>query len=186
MELFRREMEDVLPLNAGKRSSSQAPRPDPRPRQRERDETKVLDELLDMPDDDEGLETGEELRFLRPGYQQRYLTRLRRGRYSIQDHLDLHHMNLETARHMLLEFVDQNVRAGRGCVRVVHGKGRRSRGRPRLKEMTNRVLRRHPAVLAFASCRPVDGGTGAVAVLLRTSRRTASQRNTKQGDEEPW
>jgi DNA-nicking Smr family endonuclease len=52
-------------------------------------------------------------------------------------------------------------------VRIVHGKGLRSRNGPRLKRLASRLLSRHPAVLAFASCRPVDGGTGAVTVLLK-------------------
>jgi DNA-nicking Smr family endonuclease len=60
------------------------------------------------------------------------------------------------------------VRRGLGCIRVVHGKGLRSRTIPKLKLMTNRLLRRHPAVVAFASCRPADGGTGAVVVLLKS------------------
>jgi DNA-nicking Smr family endonuclease len=167
MELFRREMGDVRPLKANETTPSQASRPDSRPRQREQDERAVRRELLAEPPFEEGLETGEELLFLRPGYQRRYLVRLQRGRYSIQDQIDLHHMNVETARGVLLEFIEHNARSGLGCVRVVHGKGLRSRGRPWLKEMANHVLRRHPAVVAFASCRPVDGGTGAVAVLLR-------------------
>lgn len=167
MDLFRREMGDVRPLKTAGSAAPKRSRPDPRPHQRERDERAVLDELLVMQDYEEGLETGEELRFLRPGYQKRYLQRLQRGRYSIRDHLDLHHMNVETARRALLEFIDRSVCAGYGCVRVVHGKGLRSRGRPRLKEMADHVLRRHPAVIAFSSCRPVDGGTGAVVILMR-------------------
>jgi len=170
MELFRREMGDVRPLGSSETAPSQPPRPDPRPRQRERDERAVLGELLEEPGIEEGLETGEDLRYLRPGYQKRHLVRLQRGRFSIQDHLDLHHMNVETARRVLLEFIASSVRAGHCCVRVVHGKGLRSRTRPKLKEMTNHVLRRHSAVIAFASCRPVDGGTGAVAVLLKGDR----------------
>ena len=42
--------------------------------------------------------------------------------------------------------------------------------------MTNRVLRKHPRVIAFASCRPVDGGTGATDVLLLKTRQQSSDR----------
>lgn len=167
LELFHREVEGVRRIKTPERTSSRKPAPPPLPRQRERDERQVLTELLDDSVAEEGLETGEELKFLRTGFQRRYLTRLTRGHYAINDHVDLHHMNVDTARKVLLDFIEHSVAAGHGCVRVVHGKGLRSRSRPRLKEMTNHVLRRHPAVIAFASCRPVDGGTGAVTILLR-------------------
>ncbi len=36
-----------------------------------------------------------------------------------------------------------------------------------LKRLTDSLLRRRKEVLAFASARPNDGGTGAVYVLLR-------------------
>jgi DNA-nicking Smr family endonuclease len=54
-------------------------------------------------------------------------------------------------------------------VRIVHGKGWRSGpGGPVLKGLTDHLLRRRADVLAFASARPADGGTGAVLVLLKT------------------
>ena len=57
------------------------------------------------------------------------------------------------------------------CVRIVHGKGLRSGSAgPVLKRMTDRVLRRRDDVLAFASARPAQGGTGATVVLLRRGR----------------
>lgn len=173
LELFRREMADVRRLEGTERAPDQRPRPRPVPRQREADEKRVLEELLLEPDTDEGMETGEELLFLRSGYQKRYLRRLRRGQYAIEDHLDLHAMNEATAREVLLQFLAEARESDLGCVRVVHGKGLRSKTYPKLKAMTNRLLRRHPGVIAFASCRPVDGGTGAVAVLLKAESRRA-------------
>ena len=53
------------------------------------------------------------------------------------------------------------------CVRIIHGKGLRSGHRgPVLKGAVSAVLRRTGAVLAYVSARQVDGGTGAVYVLL--------------------
>lgn len=169
--LFRQEMAGIKPLKSEPRAPSRTPRPAARPVQTERDERQVMKELLLEPPEGDGNETGEELLFLRPGYQQRYLLRLRRGHYSIGDALDLHQMNQQTARLALLDFLDLAVEQELGCVRIVHGKGLRSRNGPKLKVMTGRLLRRHPAVIAFASCRPVDGGTGAVSVLLRDKRK---------------
>ena len=55
----------------------------------------MLEELLEPLADPADLETGEELLFLRSGYQNRVLRRLRRGQYSVGDTIDLHHMNVE-------------------------------------------------------------------------------------------
>lgn len=166
-QLFEKHMRDVQPLKQSGRVVPEPSRPKPRAAQREADERNVLKELLEFPCDPAEMDTGEELNFLRPGLQKRYLTRLRRGHYSIRDHLDLHHMNVETARNAILEFIGESHDRELGCVRIVHGKGLRSKRGPVLKQLTARILSRHPQVAAFTSCRPVDGGTGAVAVLLR-------------------
>ena len=53
-------------------------------------------------------------------------------------------------------------------MRIIHGKGNRSDDRgPVLKVKVNNWLRQHDRVQAFHSARPVDGGTGAVYVLLK-------------------
>lgn len=126
----------------------------------------MLRELLDDNGAITELETGEELLFLRSGYQKNLLRRLRRGQFSVADTMDLHHMDVATAKQVLLDFLEHCTARQLGCVRIIHGKGLRSKGLPVLKIMTNRVLRKYPAVVAFASCRPVNGGTGATDVLL--------------------
>ena len=161
-------MADVTPLRAPDRIEPVPKKTPAQAVQKERDEQAVLQELLEYSDELVELETGEELLYLRPGHQKRILRRLRRGQYSVGDTIDLHHMSVETAKQVLLDYVDQALERQLGCVRVVHGKGLRSKTLPRLKIMTNRVLRKHPRVIAFASCRPVDGGTGATDILLST------------------
>ncbi|MDX1460350.1 MAG: Smr/MutS family protein [Xanthomonadales bacterium] len=170
-ELFRESVGDVRPLRQPLRSDSRAPRPRPTPTQSRLDEQAVVAELLSAPLDPAEIESGEELVFLRPGYQKRYLRRLRRGQYSIEDSIDLHTMNESAASASIVSFVESSVGRGHGCIRIVHGKGLRSKNGPKLKRLTQRLLSRHPAVIAFASCRPQDGGTGAVAVLLRNRKR---------------
>lgn len=164
-ELFIEAMADVRPLRPADRIEPVPRRPAAEPQQQALDDREVLHELLSGTDPAEH-ETGEELLYLRPGYQPRLLRRLRRGHYSVSDSIDLHHMDVATARGVLLDFIEHSLGRHRSCVRVVHGKGLRSRDLPRLKLMTNRMLRKHPRVIAFASCRPVDGGTGATVVLL--------------------
>jgi DNA-nicking Smr family endonuclease len=108
------------------------------------------------------------LSFRRPGVREQTLRHLRRGRYPVEDELDLHGLSQAAARDYLADFLAASRDAGLRCVRVVHGKGYRSGARgPVLKIAVNTWLRRHADVLAFTSARAIDGGTGAVYVLLR-------------------
>lgn len=165
VELFRQAMADVRPLRPANRLEPEPRRPAAAARQRELDDERVLQELLSH-DELEEHETGEELLYLRPGYQTRILRRLRRGHFSVADTIDLHHMDVTSARQVLVDFIEQSLSRRHSCIRIIHGKGLRSRDVPRLKLLTGRLLRKHPRVVAFASCRPVDGGTGATDVLL--------------------
>lgn len=147
----------------------------PRPKQLEKDEKAVMAELTTHTWDPADIETGEELLYLHPGLRPSLLRKLRRGQFSLQDEFDLHGMNVDTARKVVHEFLEYAQKRNYGCVKIIHGKGLRSRsGGPKLKAMTDHVLRRHPAVMAFASAKAVQGGTGAVLVLLR--RRKADPR----------
>jgi len=168
-EVFRAAMEGVRPLRGDNRLALRRPKPAPVPVQLHRDEAAVLQELLLPVVDPAEIETGEELLFLRPGYPPRLLRQLRRGAFSCADSIDLHNMTEKAAREVLLLFLAQSTRRGFGCIRVIHGKGLRSQGRPVLKLMAQKVLRKHPSVIAFASCRPVHGGTGAADILLKSS-----------------
>lgn len=108
------------------------------------------------------------LSFRRPGVRTQVQRRLRRGLYPIEDELDLHGLGQAAARDNLAEFIAQSRNAGRRCIRIIHGKGYRSGARgPILKIAVNAWLRRHPDVMAFCSARAIDGGTGALYVLLR-------------------
>lgn len=164
-EIFRQAMADVTPLPATDRIEPLPPKTPARAFQQELDDRAALRELLDF-NDFESIETGEELLWLKPGYQPQLLKRLRRGHYSIADTIDLHHMDVDTGKKVLFDFIEISLRRQHGCVRIIHGKGLHSRDIPRLKVMTNRLLYRHPRVVAYASCRPVDGGTGATDALL--------------------
>lgn len=135
----------------------------------ERDEALVSHDLL-ADFDPAVMETGAELAWLRDGHSPQILKKLKRGRYSIGDELDLHHMTADAARATIREFIDDAVTHNHACVRIIHGKGRRSGpGGPVLKGLTDHVLRRSKRVVAFASAPPAEGGTGAVLVLLKTS-----------------
>jgi DNA-nicking Smr family endonuclease len=108
------------------------------------------------------------LSFHRAGVRIQVMRRLRRGLYPTEDELDLHGLNQAAARDRLADFIAHSRDSGRRCVRIIHGKGYRSGARgPVLKTAVDLWLRRHPDVMAFTSARAIDGGTGAVYVLLR-------------------
>jgi len=100
----------------------------------------------------------------------RTMRKLARGKYAVQAEIDLHGMTVAEAKPRLADFIDYSVKQGLTCVRIVHGKGLGSGHRgPVLKSAVSRWLRKWESVLAFVSARQVDGGTGAVYVLLQQS-----------------
>jgi DNA-nicking Smr family endonuclease len=126
------------------------------------------DALSDAPQAVGVIGGGDTLSFQRAGVHTQVVRRLRRGLIPIEDELDLHGLSQSAARDQLAEFLTDSRDAGRRCVRIVHGKGYRSGARgPVLKTAVDLWLRRHLDVMAFTSARAIDGGTGAVYVLLR-------------------
>lgn len=166
---------DVTPLRKRKDVHLERPRPYPIPLQRLRDEKRVLiDSLSHAEPWSEDLETGEELVYLRDGIPTHTLKKLRRGHWVIQDELDLHGLTVSQARALLAEFLGDCGRRGLRCVRIVHGKGLRSKNRePVLKKKVGYWLARRDDVLAFCQARRTEGGSGAIFVLLKGARRTA-------------
>lgn len=122
-------------------------------------------------------ETEEYTEGTRLGLDPRLMTRLRRGEFAVQAHIDLHGMIQADAKLALEEFIVSSVRKGLRAVLVVHGRGLRSPGgMPILKHAAAQWLSHgHMGgfVLAFATARPADGGAGAMYVLLRRDRRRA-------------
>jgi DNA-nicking Smr family endonuclease len=167
-DLFRQEVRDVRPLPRG-RERPTAPKPSPQARFRRADEHSVLDESLNGPIDPELVESADELSFRRDNVSPGVLRKLRNGSYAVDDELDLHGLNSAQAKAALRDFLNSAHVYRRHCIRIIHGKGHRSGPRgPVLKNVVNAWLRRHASVAAFASARPLDGGVGAVYVLLRS------------------
>jgi DNA-nicking Smr family endonuclease len=166
--LFKEAVRGVTPLRRQPHAhATHAPRTSPRARFARADRAAVLRESLDSRSTDPELASGEELVFLRAQLQPAVLRKLRRGEYRVQREIDLHGLTVAQAKAALRQFLIDAIEAQVRCVRIIHGKGLRSGHRgPVLKTAVNGVLRRTGAVLAYVSARPVDGGTGAVYVLL--------------------
>lgn len=167
-ELFRRAMADAKPIRTSERVPPRRRRPPPKARFSRDDERAVLAESLESDIDEVQAFSGDALRYRHPSVGRRTMRRLARGGYAVQAELDLHGMTVAEAKPRLAGFIDDCVARGLRCVRVVHGKGLGSGSRgPVLKGNVDAWLRRWSAVLAFVSTRQVDGGTGAVYVLLK-------------------
>lgn len=169
LDAFRSEMDDVEPISPHGRVIHPSPRLPPLPLSLFRDEREVILESMQDPAHwDEDAENGEDASFVRPGLSRQTLRRLRRGEWHIQAELDLHGMTKIEAKHELAEFLHECKRRGGRCVRIIHGKGLRSPNKePVLKHHVRHWLTQRDEVLAYVSARPVDGGGGAVVVLLK-------------------
>ncbi len=127
------------------------------------------DHISDGYEPTSNIQAGDELSFCRSGIQKRVFSDLRRGRYRIVDELDLHGLTVREAKVLLLKFLIQAEQFDKSCVKVIHGKGKRSEtGEAVLKKKTDYWLSAHLRVLAYYSTLPADGGTGAVYVLLKS------------------
>lgn len=167
-QLFRETVGEIKRLHHD-RNEQRPPRQPARALQSEREARDVLLSLRDAPEAHTDTQPGDPLFYAREAVPRIVSRRLRRGHYRIDAELDLHGMRLLEARRELLAFIHEARQRGLGCVRVIHGKGRRSgNAGPVLKPNVSGWLRQIDEVLAFSSATPADGGTGAVYVLLQT------------------
>ena len=116
---------------------------------------------------------GERSEGLAAGIDRKHLLRLRRGEVPVDARVDLHGLRAADARRRLAAEVARAQAAGLRCLLVVHGRGLHSEGPAVLREGVAEWLSAAPLaarVMAFASARPEDGGSGATYVLLRRVR----------------
>jgi len=168
---FADMLDGVRVLNSSDKVVHEKPKPRPIPQQATRDEKKVMQELLVSPNEYEhdDMQPGDSLSYVRPGIQKQVFKKLKRGQYSIEAELDLHGLTREEAHQQLNELILDIRENGLRCVRIIHGKGYGSSNRgPVIKPLVNQWLRKRDEILAFCSARPVDGGTGAVYVLVKS------------------
>jgi DNA-nicking Smr family endonuclease len=98
------------------------------------------------------------------------MEKLRVGEYSVQKVLDLHGFRVDEAYEMFQVFIKDAIRSNIRCVKIIHGRGLKSKREPvlkvSLKEWILRAMHRK-WVIAFASSNMRDGGPGATNILLR-------------------
>jgi DNA-nicking Smr family endonuclease len=166
-DVFREAMRDVKPIKTRARVPPAKRKPPAKARFTAADRAMVLVESLQGSGDGEITDTGDEISFRRDGVQDSVIRKLKRGEYRVEDSCDLHGLRVDEAKDCLREFLAQSLARKLRCVRIIHGKGMNSGPRgPVIKTAVNMILRKTAPVLAFTSARRVDGGTGAINVLL--------------------
>jgi DNA-nicking Smr family endonuclease len=108
------------------------------------------------------------------GLNPEIMERLRNEEYSIQKVLDLHGLSSIDAASMFASFMNDAVHRGIKCVKVIHGRGLKSKSGPVLKEKLKEWLIRainRKWVIAFCSSKMSHGGPGATIILLRDKPR---------------
>lgn len=91
------------------------------------------------------------------------------NKWGIEDTLDLHGFNIDTARKELHYFLTFAIEQQLAKVLIIHGKGYSTlHPYPKLKNQLNIWLRTHPNILAFHSAKKQHGGSGAVVIMLKS------------------
>ena len=167
---------DVQRMRPTNKAAVERARPAPIPTQRLEDERDALEMSKYGAEPaphtwDIGQELEAEQTFVRPGLGQDVLSKLRRGRWSVQGELDLHGLTADESRDTLADFLLEARTRGLRCVRVIHGKGLTSPNKePVLKGKVRKWLAHWDDVLAYCEAPRHSGGGGAVLVLLRGAR----------------
>lgn len=176
-ELWRTATTGVRPIGRGPDTVGPAP-PRGAPETFWHPDLDAVDELRALVSGDAPFDLADSDEFIEgrvAGVDPSIVRKLRHGEFAVQGHVDLHGLTREEAKRAVERFLRSSRTAGKRCVLVVHGRGIHSKDQlPVLKDALRTWLStarfgRH--VLAFATARPVDGGAGAIYVLLRRAGR---------------
>lgn len=178
---FRQAMHDVRRLNASPTAKSEAPhshKHSNRQYTRARINQAVREAPRATPANPASTERGQrkneagaaQLFFARPGLPAKSLKTLRSiTRFPEHATLDLHGHTQATAPNALGAFIEHCQSIPLKHALIIHGKGLRAENGAKLKPLTAHWLEQHRNVLAYASAHPQAGGTGALAVLFKSS-----------------
>ncbi|QGZ42094.1 DNA-nicking Smr family endonuclease [Pseudoduganella flava] len=182
--IFRSTMKGVNKLPESNRYVPQAPKPviaaapaGPKRKltaaeQKDDDAAVLRESLSDLFEVDHYMEEDPSLNYLAPGVGSDVMKRLRKGYWPVQDELDLHGLRRDDARDAIAAFLRRANQRNQRCVCVIHGRGFGSKGgEPVLKSMVHSWLVQTEGVIAFCQAHPMDGGEGALIVLLRAALR---------------
>lgn len=111
------------------------------------------------------------LEWFKDGIQKKQISKLKKGRVSFLQTLDLHGMVVEDARSILSNFLNKVSFLQIRCVRIIHGKSIVHPGKNTaiIKSHVNEWLKNHPKILGFCSCLASHGGNGSIYVMLKSN-----------------
>jgi DNA-nicking Smr family endonuclease len=114
-------------------------------------------------------DTEEYVQWVNPEHRRFNTSLLHGGNYSVQDYIDLHGYTVAEAEEELERYLKECIKRGFSCVKIIHGRGLRSKNGPVVKDAIVRRLSSNfrKNIIAFVSARQCDGGLGAVYVLLK-------------------
>ncbi len=170
-DLFREAMKDVKRLREGKsRIANSLPPLRSAPATSPEWERRMLEEILD---ERHGINTID-----LPEYMEGYaedinpltMEKLRRGEFSVQKVLDLHGYTSEDGEALFEEFLRDSIRSNLRCIKVIHGRGLKSKAGPVLKEKLKEWIMRamhRKWITGFSSAPMKEGGPGATNILLK-------------------
>lgn len=98
------------------------------------------------------------------------MEKLRNGVFSVQQVVDLHGLSIESARETFEYFLNEAVKKSLKCIKVIHGRGLKSKRTPIIKDYLKTWIVRamhRKWVTAFSNAVMPDGGPGATYILLR-------------------
>lgn len=135
----------------------------------DRDALKALEEIVSGVRPVNLSKTQEYVQWIHPDFRRDVISKLEKGQCSVQDCLDLHGLITDEAEVAVEHFLKDSMKKGYRCIKVIHGRGRRSAEGPVLKEAVIKWLsgRYRKYIVAFVTARQCDGGLGALYVLLR-------------------
>ncbi|HOE18630.1 MAG TPA: Smr/MutS family protein [Syntrophorhabdaceae bacterium] len=167
---FSEAMKDVRTIDRLKRRRIEKRRPKQLKHHNEDDAKRILEKTVTGDDPFNVANMPEYMEGHIEGINPVVMEKLRNGEFAIQKILDLHGCTLNEAKERFELFVREIIREGLNCVKVIHGRGLKSKRAPLLKENLKRwvVKAMHRKwVMAFSSATMPDGGPGATYILLR-------------------
>jgi DNA-nicking Smr family endonuclease len=166
---FLEAMRGVKPLDKGKKVQLEKKPKKYKKRDHEESMEDLIEEFPDLVFDPEFSDEFQEFKV--SGISKKEFSKLKRGDFPPESHLDLHGLTLSEAEIETRKFVDESSKKGKRVILLITGRGKRSEdGIPVLKQAAPKWLLTAPTkhrILAFCSARQKDGGLGALYILLK-------------------
>lgn len=105
--------------------------------------------------------------FIAPQGNKKLQKALQQGKFIPHASLDLHGKNCEQAHYLLSDFFESALQRSWPCMKIIHGKGGSD---AILKNFCYDFCKSHPQTVALSSCPANRGGTGAMYVLINTTK----------------